>query len=432
MLFQMVESLLYMSYFYNDSQIKKYLSKDEISINQITFFHGNSEIAKMIYKNTTHALLYCRTIHQNSLNISKIYDENGNLIDKNNANEILINNNKILKKINKVHNKIMFKATEIISLNLNNPDEYFNSLKRVLINKSEKFWYIFNGVYTPKENEIIEVLTNLCVEMEEVYTNFFHFEIKNDEVEKCIINKVKQFFALINYSEDPTNFSKSMNMTAKEDNNLKLSAISKIKTTKSFMNLPEVNEGNNNIQDKKKESYSMIRLLINKTPFAFTLVKSLTMLLTMNDNNNIAIGQAYASSLFSFLSFYIRDCADNCLFVLSSKILKSFLLLNIEYIPAFIELFEYLINKIKESNILLSQNNSLVKVTETLFKKISDKSEYMSHFNKLLGILNKLCHMQYFHQEHSMNKLRKTIKIATYSAPSYLSTERQTITSLSR
>ena len=410
MLFQMVESLLYMSYFYNDSQIKKYLSKDEISINQITFFHGNSEIAKMIYKNTTHALLYCRTIHQNSLNISKIYDENGNLIDKNNANEILINNNKILKKINKVHNKIMFKATEIISLNLNNPDEYFNSLKRVLINKSEKFWYIFNGVYTPKENEIIEVLTNLCVEMEEVYTNFFHFEIKNDEVEKCIINKVKQFFALINYSEDPTNFSKSMNMTAKEDNNLKLSAISKIKTTKSFMNLPEVNEGNNNIQDKKKESYSMIRLLINKTPFAFTLVKSLTMLLTMNDNNNIAIGQAYASSLFSFLSFYIRDCADNCLFVLSSKILKSFLLLNIEYIPAFIELFEYLINKIKESNILLSQNNSLVKVTETLFKKISDKSEYMSHFNKLLGILNKLCHMQYFHQEHSMNKLRKTIK----------------------
>ena len=28
MLFQMVESLLYMSYFYNDSQIKKYLSKD--------------------------------------------------------------------------------------------------------------------------------------------------------------------------------------------------------------------------------------------------------------------------------------------------------------------------------------------------------------------------------------------------------------------
>ena len=34
----------------------------------------------------------------------------------------------------------MFKATEIISLTLNNPDEYFNSLKRVLVNKSEKFF----------------------------------------------------------------------------------------------------------------------------------------------------------------------------------------------------------------------------------------------------------------------------------------------------
>ena len=414
MLFQMVDSILYMSYFYNDSQIKKYLSKDEVGINQITFFHGNSEIAKMIYKNTTHALLYCRTIHQNSITISKLYDENGNAIDKNNmTNEILINNANICKKINKVHNKIMFKATEIISLTLNNPDEYFNSLKRVLVNKSEKFWYIFNGVYTPKENEIIEVLTNLCVEMEEVYTSFFHFEIKNDEVEKCIINKVKQFFALINYSEDPTNLGKSMNVSSlnirdNEFGSLKQSNFSRLKATKSFMNLPDLKEGN--VIDKKEESYNLIRLLINKTPFAFTLVKSLTMLLTMNVNSTNTIGQAYASSLFSFLSFYIRNCPDNCLFVLSSKMLKSFVLLNIEYIPAFIDLFEYIIKIIKEYNIHLSHNNSLVKVVEVLFKKISDKSEYIIHFHKLLGILNKLCHMSYFHQEHSINKLRKAIK----------------------
>ena len=414
MLFQLVETILYMAYFYNDSQIKKYLSKDEISINQITFFHGNGEIAKMIYKNTTHALLYCRTIHQNSINISKLYDENGNAIDKNNMNEILINNNIICKKINKVHNKIMFTATEIISLTLNNPDEYFNSLKRTLVNKSEKFWYIFNGVYTPKENEIIEVLTNLCIEMEEVYTNFFKFEIKNDEVEKCVINKIKQFFALINYSEDNTTyFTKSMNVSIvfKENESiLKSYSTSKIKASKSFINLPDLKDEKTNIKDKKEESYGIIRLLINKTPFVFTLVKSLTMLLTMNDNANINLGQAYASSLFSFLSFYIRNCPDNCLFVLSSKILKSFLLLNIEYIPAFIDLFEYIIKKLKESNICLSQNNSLVKVIETLFQKISDKSEYITHFKKLLGILNKLCHMKFFHQEHSMNKLRKTIK----------------------
>ena len=414
MLFQMVESILYMSYFYNDSQIKKYLSKDEIGINQITFFHGNSEIAKMIYKNTTHALLYCRTIHQNSINISKSYDENGNTLDKSNmTNEILMNNANIVKKINKVHNKIMFKATEIISLTLNNPDEYFNSLKRVLVNKSEKFWYIFNGVYTPKENEMIEVLTNLCVEMEEVYTNFFHFEIKNDEVEKCIVNKIRQFFALINYSEDPTSLSKSMNMNVSTvfkdgENILKSSTINKVKTTKTFMNLPELKDSK--VNDKKEEAFNMIRLLINKTPFAFTLVKSLKMLLTVNNNSNSTIGQAYASSLFSFLSFYVRNCPDNCLFVLSSKILKSFSLLNIEYIPAFIDLFDYIITKIKENNIFLSHNSSLVKVIENLFNKISDKSEYITHFNKLLGILNRLCHMKYFHQEHSMNKLRKTIK----------------------
>ena len=115
MLFQIVETILYISYFYNDSQIKKYL-KNEISINQMTFFHGNSEMAKMIYKNTTHALLYCRTIHQNSLNNSKNYEDTGNQNDKNNmTNSAVLNNAKICKKINKVHNKIMFNATEIIS-----------------------------------------------------------------------------------------------------------------------------------------------------------------------------------------------------------------------------------------------------------------------------------------------------------------------------
>ena len=406
MLFQVVESILYMSYFYNDSQIKKYL-KNEISINQVTFFHGNSEMAKMIYKNTTHALLYCRTIHQNSLSTSKIYEDVGNSNDKNNiSNSAILNNAKICRKINKVHNKIMFKATEIISLTLNNPDEYFLGLKRVLLNKNEKYSYIFNGIYTPKEQEIIEVLTNLCLEMEEVYTNFFHFEIKNDEVEKCILNKIKQFFVLINYTEDPTRLGKSVSINKDNESNWNKSQYTKVKTNKNVLNLPILPEEN---IDKKEENYNMIRLLINKTPFVFTLVKSLTMLLTMNDNTN-NIGQNYTSSLFYFLSFYVQNCPDNCLFILSSKILKSFLMLNIEYLPAFIDLFEYMIKNLKEADISLSQNSSLVKVVETLIEKISDKSEYINHFHKLLAILNKLCHMTYFHQEHSMNKIRKTIK----------------------
>ena len=172
------------------------------------------------------------------------------------------------------------------------------------------------------------------------------------------------------------------------------------------MNLPISSDEN---ADKKEESYKMIRLLINKTPFVFTLVKSLTMLLTMNDNTN-NIGQTYTSSLFYFLTFYVKNCPDNCLFILSSKILKSFLMLNIEYLSTFIDLFEYMIKCLKEADICLSQNSLLVKVVEILVGKISDKSEYINHFHKLLGILNKLCHMNYFHQEHIKNKIRKTIK----------------------
>ena len=414
MLYQLVEAILYMSYFYNDEQIKKYLSKEDININQITFFHGNSEIAKMIYKNTTHALLYCRTIQQNSINISKIYDEYGNNIEQSEAaNDILINNAKICKKINKIHNKIMLRATEIISLTLNDPDEYFISLKRVLVNKSEKFWYIFKGLYTPREVEVIEVLANLCKELEEVYTSFFHFEKTNDEVEKSVVSKVKQFFALINYSEEISNLGKTMtldpiNNKTGENEISKAKTFHKVKSRKNIIFLPEVNKAN--AQDKKEESYNIIRLLINKTPFVFTLVKSLTILLNMNENSEYVIGPAYASSLFNFLSFYIRNSPENCLFVLSSKILKSFSLLNIEYIPTFIDFLEYIIKLLREYNICFGENSALIKIMEALFRKISDDSEYISHFIKLIGILNKLCHMQFFHQEHSENKLRKTIK----------------------
>ena len=415
MLYQLVETILYMSYFYNDTQIKKYLSKEDININQITFFHGNSEIAKMIYKNTTHALLYCRTIQQNSINISKLYDEYGNNIDPNDvSNETLINNAKICKKINKIHNKIMLRATEIISLTLNDPDEYFNSLKRVLVNKSEKFWYIFKGMYTPKEDEMIEVLVNLCKELEDVYTSFFHFEKTNNEVEKSVVSKVKQFFALINYSEDPSNLEKTMsveplNNKSGENDLSKARILHKTKTRKNIIILPDAKKINTT-NDKKEESYHMIRLLINKTPFVFTLVKSLTILLNNNENSEYVIGPAYAASLFNFLGFYIKNSPDNCLFILSSKILKSFSLLNTEYIPTCIDFLEYIITMLREYDICLGENNSIVKIIESLFKKISDNSEYIEHFIKLIGILNKLCHMNYFHQEHSQNKLRKSIK----------------------
>ena len=64
--------------------------KNEISINQVTFFHGNSEMAKMIYKNTTHALLYCRTIQQNSINISKLSTNNDGYMNKLKKKDIII------------------------------------------------------------------------------------------------------------------------------------------------------------------------------------------------------------------------------------------------------------------------------------------------------------------------------------------------------
>jgi hypothetical protein len=51
-----------------------------------------------------------------------------------------------------------------------------------------------------------------------------------------------------------------------------------------------------------------------------------------------------------------------------------------------------------------------MRVLEELVRRISGKSEYVDSFEKLLKIISKLSKMNYLHQEHTLNKIRKTMK----------------------
>ena len=400
MLMQMIESILYLAYFYNDKQLKKYF-KNEIRINQVNFFHGNSETGKMIYKNTTHVLLYCRTIHQNCLDIYKQNDDNLISTEKMNLTNNNINSIQLMKKINKLHNKIMFKATKIISLTLNNPDEYIINFKKILDKDGDKYYKIFNETFTLEEQELLKELTKLVNEIDNTYKSFYLFEIKNDDIEKCIIDKINQFFSLIKFN----GFNNNKILKVPTLGHLSEDGERKHRT-KVLVNLPTIQEI---LTKNDNEKFATIRLLINKTPFVFTIIKSFSMLLNINDKSN-NIGQTYITSLFQFLSFYIHNCPDNCQFIMTSKIMNSFLLLNTENILSFIDLLENMIKLLKKSNYSIPQNGLVIKVVENLIEKISDKSEYVSHFKKLIKILNILCYIKYYHIEHTMNKIRKSIK----------------------
>ena len=165
--------------------------------------------------------------------------------------------------------------------------------------------------------------------------------------------------------------------------------------------------------EKEREDYNKkIKLLINKTPILFTIVKSLEVLSTMN-NRVQGLGQTYINALLSFINYYVQDCCENCLFVISSKILKPLLKLNIahlENLPQFIELLYYMIKTISDSNVILRQNDLIIKLIENLFWKINNNSEFLPQMEILLKTIGKLTKMKYLHQEYAMNEIRNSLK----------------------
>ena len=395
MLYQIVKSLLFISYFYNDSQIKKYL-KNEINIQQVNFLHGDCEISKMIYKNFCHVLLLCRTIYENTMFQQKMNNQNIQN-DKNiNNDQNSVNDSIIFKKIIKINDKILLKSTEIIALTLNTQEQYYFGMKRILFEKCENYLNILNGVYTIKELEVINLLSNLCLEMEKVYYDFFKFVIKQNEIQKFITNKIQDFFDLINYTEKPKLGRSTVILKDNNESNFKNN-----NNTKYSLVISSEDE-------EKDDNFKIIRILINKTPFLFSLIKSLEILSLNNNESNIE--KTYISQLFLFLNFYAHNSPDNCLVLLSSKVLKALILLHIEYLPLFIDLLEYIIKTHKKLNICFGQNNMLFKVIEKLVIKIIDKSEFILYSRKLLGIINKLCHFNYLYLENNINKIRKIIK----------------------
>ena len=401
MLSQMIKCLLYMCYYYNDNVLKTYLN-NELSLNQIFYFHSKNETSKMIYKNNSHILLLCRTIHQKYVINKKDDDSAG--VGGSDAVILKQTANRIRLQIDKFHNKIMFMSTDITAMTLNDPDAYQFGLKRLLNINSTCYHNYINNHFNNNENKIIDELKKMCKDIENLYQKYFLFEITNKDIQDFIVHQITNFFNLV----DCNDFSPPFNINDFAKKKARKSSILNI-----FL------KNNDNKKDNSKLIQANNRILINKTPIVFTLIKSLSMILTSifynkeyesEYNNEQKISTEYINKLFKFLGYYVYENSDNCLIILTDRILKSFLMLNTDNIVYFINLLEYMVKIIMKDDIHLSQNNVLMRVLEELVRRISGKSEYVDSFEKLLKIISKLSKMNYLHQEHTLNKIRKTMK----------------------
>ena len=399
MLSQMVKCILYLSYYYNDSVLRKYLS-GEISLSQVAFFHSNSETAKMIYKNCTHILLYCRTIHEICVVTKKASTEITSNTERMSKTLTYMTTAMLRSKIDKFQNKIMFMSTEITSLTLNSPDAYYFGLKRLKEKDKNIFCNYINNILTEKEVLIFDEMKEICNDLENIYQQYFSFEITADDVEQEVIERIEEFFRIIGR----TDYKPSFGLFINGEKDL-------LKTRTSVLNTL-INKKEKGEIDSNDIS---LRILINKTPLLFTLSKSLHIILRGNSSNQQH--KKYFDNLFRFYGYYVYESTDNCLLFLNDRLLKASTLITTDNIGKFINLLYYISKILQKNNITLSQNNELMKVLENLVSKVSGKSEYVLLFERTLKIIYKLSKMNYLHQEHTMNKIRKTLKNIYYKNP---------------
>ena len=395
MLSQMIKCILYTAYNYNDEILIQYLN-NEIPLQQVCFFHSKNEVAKMIYRNCTHILLICSNIHEICVVNKKAQIDIINEIDELKENEIEIITNTLRNKVDKLQNKIIYISNEIISLTLNNPDTYMYGLEKILKEEKKIYLNYINNNFSEKERTLFEEMKDMCIHLEDIYTQYFLFEITAEEVEEEVTEKIDEFFRIINKFDFIPPFD-----LLKEERKSSLKVRPSI--FKTLINKMKKNEKENKIQNDKD-----IKYLINKIPLVFILNKSLEIILQGNSSNQNHT--KYINRLLKFYGYFLDNNSDNCVIFLNSKMLRTIKMINVEYIQGFINLLYYITNILKNNDVYFSHIKDLMRVLEELVKKVSGKSKYIKSFEKILKIIYRLSKFKYLHPEQAINRIRKTSK----------------------
>ena len=395
MLSQMIKCILFTAYNYNDDMLIQYLN-NEIPPQKVCFFHSKNEIAKKIYRNCSHILLICKNLHESYVVNKKAEIDITNEIDELNANEIEKISTTLRNKINKLENKIIYISNEIISLTLNNPDAYMFGLEKILKGEKKIYLNYINNIFSEKENTIYDEMKEMCIHLEDIYYQYFLFEITADEVEEEVIEKIDEFFRIINKFDFVPPFD-LLNEERKSSVKIRPSL---------FKNLIEKMKKNN--KENQVHNDNDIKYLINKIPLVFILNKSLEIILKGNSSNQNHT--KYINRLLKFYGYFLDNNSDNCIMFLNSKMLRTIKIINIEYIPGFINLLHYITNILKKNDAYFSHIKDLMRVLDELVKKVSGKTKYISSFEKILKIIHRLSKFKYLHQDQAINRIRKTIK----------------------
>ena len=338
-LHKIVKCLLYISYYHNDSLILSFLN-NEIPLQRVHFFHCANEMSKMINKNVTQILYYCGLIEINSngVNDDLKYTSRSKFTTR---ISIFAEKN----KIEYYNDQIMLLASSVTSLTLDFPDAYQESLKRLKLFNKDFYLVFINEQFDLDEKKMFTGLLNKTEQLENLYQNYFNFNIKEEELLTEVLKIINEVFTLLEMQDySPPEYRKGAKKI------LRLTKAIKYRR-------------NNKKIEEEKIILKRRQILLAKTTYLFTLLKSVNILnkylekynnkkykIKQNDsdinlgdndgnnqiknnptligNNRMNINDAFIEQIIKQLYLFCDKNLENCVLILSRSI---FTILNYIY-----------------------------------------------------------------------------------------------------
>ena len=416
-LYKMVKCLLYISYHYNDSLILSFLN-NEIPLQKVNFFHCANEMSKMINKNVTQILYFCGLIDINYGNNNALVEDLKNTIKTKLTTRISIFHDK--NKIEYYNDHIMLLASSVTSLTLDFPDSYQESLKRLTLFNKDFYLNIINEQFEIDEKTIFSGLLNKAEKLENLYQNYFNFNFKEDELLVEVLKVINEVFQLLGMSEYTI-------PTYKKGGKKILRLNEALKMRRNFKKIEE-----EKILLKKKQ------ILLGKTTYLFSLLKSLTILnkyleqnnkkekndenddientdINLNKNklkNRMNICDVYIEQLIKQLFLFCDKNLENCIFILSKSFITNFKDFPLIYSEKILQFFFYILKIIRFHNITLGDISCLISVLKKIISRVdkNTQTKYVPLYDILFNIIAKLSKINYQNNELVLMKLRKFTK----------------------
>ena len=425
-LYKMVKCLLYISYYYNDHLILSYLN-NEISLSKVNFFHCSNELSKIINKNVTQILFYCGLIETNNNDVTGQYNDEykttlrtkmttriSHVLDKN--------------KIEYYNDQIMILASSINSLNLDFPDAYQEGLKRLSLFNKDIYINFLNEQFDVNEKEMFMGLIQKSAELEGIYREYYNFNIKEDELAMGIVNIINDVFKLM----------KIGNYIIPEYK----------KGQKKYLNLSLALKLGKSMKKIEEEKLILKRkqIILGKSTYIFSLVKSLEMLNKFLDQNfkgenkvkleafdseieteiinnkklndqiksqssHIDICNLFIERIFRQLYLFCDKNLENCVLILTKPIITNFKNLPLIYSEKILQFIFYILKIIRFNNITLGNISDLLTVLKRIVTRVNKMSynKYYEVNSILFNIILKLSKINYQNNELTFMKLSKFI-----------------------